>query len=78
MDFRGWQNELSYNFMLKYTSESGQILIVTWEQLENPFSIVDQHATVTNLVVKSDDECYPEVTYPDVFGGLSLSSTIYT
>jgi hypothetical protein len=50
---------------------------VTWTQTENPFSIYDTKATVTNFSLTLNGENY---TYnnDNVFAGLSVSSSSYT
>jgi hypothetical protein len=76
IDFRGWENQKKYNFELRYASSSDNS-VVTWTQTENPFSIYDSTATVTNLSVTLNEENY---TYKNdnLFTGLSVSSSSST
>jgi hypothetical protein len=51
LDFRGLENLSSYNFSLKYGDYSkNEIRVVTWEQLENPFTLTNTEATTSNIV----------------------------
>ena len=49
LNFRGMETLKSYSFELHYHYEVSDIYIVKWVQKENPFSIVDTAATVSNL-----------------------------
>jgi hypothetical protein len=53
--------------------------VVTWTQTENPFSIYDSSATVTNLSATLNGQDYDVLEHPVMpFSGLSVSDTPHT